>query len=359
MTGEKDSTRFNILTIEPTSKCVGRCIMCKNWSLSEQSSLDIDVCKNIINQAAKLGVDHINFAGGEPLLFSGLIDLIKLIKSYGIETALVTMGTLINEINAMELIKSGIDEIRFSLDSPVSDVHNEIRGTKLAFSKGVIGLRNLLDVRNKVDSNNPVVVVGMTVMKLNYQQIIEMVEFCDKIKVNRLDFNPVMQVDIKTINDTNLLFGKKVTSRQFELCETERLHLNATETNLLEKSLRMVDNNKQLTINTNARSIIQTLDKVKSRTEENYFQKKQEDQSFFCIYPYNRLIIDSVGNAFPCSPIRYLLGNVKNESLKEIWGGDIRADVIKILSEQKMPAICYSCCSFKDTYYSSYPYTRA
>jgi len=48
----------------------------------------------------------------------------------------------------------------------------------------------------------------------------------------------------------------------------------------------------------------------------------------FCNYPFERLKIDSAGDCtFCCFSTRKCLGNILNQSLEEIWNGDLAADI--------------------------------
>lgn len=343
---ERNLTGPKILTFEPTDQCVGRCIMCNNWCVSGKS-LDPKKCLDVVDEVSRMGTEHINFAGGDPLLFPEIFQLIRRIKSYGMESALVTMGTLIRQGNVRELVDSGIDEVRISLDSPNPSKNDEIRGVKSAYEKGVRGIELLLEERARSNSKKPTIVVNMTIMQMNFDDIEEMAIFCENLGVDRLTFSPVVQVSDETVEASNLLFGEEVSSRQFQPYGGKRLLLNEDEIAKVRDILRNIKNNGTLTISTNAGSILEMTQRATDAARGRYLKYNFESQSLACKYPYTRLVIDAAGYVFPCSPIRYNLGNITSQSIEEIWNGERRKDMKGVFSVSGWPEICYTCCSLK------------
>lgn len=110
-----------------TSKCNRNCKFCfreKNFS-----ELSYDTCLTILDNLVKLDTTKINFAGGEPLLFEKLPELLKESKSRGIYNKLSTNCSLLNENNVNTILKN-IDTIAISVDSS-SDEENYFLGRGL------------------------------------------------------------------------------------------------------------------------------------------------------------------------------------------------------------------------------------
>lgn len=111
-----------------TYRCNASCEFChfadhdfyKNFS---QASL-VDFKRNV-DDMAKLGVKFIDLTGGEPLLNTDIVEMVRYAKSKGMQTS-ITTNALLYAKYAKEL--SGyVDLLHFSLDSPYEDVHNKIR----------------------------------------------------------------------------------------------------------------------------------------------------------------------------------------------------------------------------------------
>lgn len=98
-----------------------------NAFCEEDKKLSSEEIYRIAKEASKLGIRKIRFTGGEPLVYSGIVDLIKKINSIeGIEEiALTTNGILLDDI-ADDLIDNGLKKVNISLDTLDKDKYSEI-----------------------------------------------------------------------------------------------------------------------------------------------------------------------------------------------------------------------------------------
>lgn len=67
----------------------------------------------------------VNFAGGEPLLYPGLPDIIEFCKHLGLVTSLTTNGSLLDE-NVIARLSASLDICAFSMDSGVAETNDAI-----------------------------------------------------------------------------------------------------------------------------------------------------------------------------------------------------------------------------------------
>lgn len=98
-----------------------------NVFCEEDKKLSSEEIYRIAKEASKLGIRKIRFTGGEPLVYSGIVDLIKKINSIeGIEEiAITTNGILLDDI-ADDLIDNGLKKVNISLDTLDKDKYSEI-----------------------------------------------------------------------------------------------------------------------------------------------------------------------------------------------------------------------------------------
>lgn len=161
--------------IELTRKCNLRCKHCLNNSgLGVENSLTKDEVINLLFDLANAGVQEIRFTGGEPLLFEGLEDCIKIANKLGLKTSLGTNGTLLTKdiVNRLKIL--GLDQIIISLDG-TRNVHDRIRGDG-NFDKAMNGLMCSIDKGIDVRVNS-------VIMKNNKEQIVELAKELDKLDV--------------------------------------------------------------------------------------------------------------------------------------------------------------------------------
>jgi MoaA/NifB/PqqE/SkfB family radical SAM enzyme len=132
----------DIVFLEVTRKCNLHCKHCLNNSgKSLPNELSQDELKSLINEFANHGVQDIRFTGGEPLLYDGIYDLIKLASSQGIYTSIGTNGTLVTEEIAKKLKDCGLNKAVVSIDGTKKH-HDFIRGNG-QYEKAIQGLENL------------------------------------------------------------------------------------------------------------------------------------------------------------------------------------------------------------------------
>jgi radical SAM protein with 4Fe4S-binding SPASM domain len=102
----------------------------------EMSVMDQDKAMEIIDQLSEDGaLDRYLLFNilGEPLMYSGLFELIKYAKSKGLKTKLVTNGSLLTQRNIDALIEACPTMIKVSVESLDGAVFGELRGTTIKF----------------------------------------------------------------------------------------------------------------------------------------------------------------------------------------------------------------------------------
>ena len=73
-----------------------------------------------------------------------------------------------------------------------------------------------------------------------------------------------------------------------------------------------------------------------------------------CFYPWFETRLDPFGNIYPCS-IDIPMGNIRKESLKEIWQGNKYRSFRKNLKKHKLLPACAKCCKLNNKFWSSLP----
>jgi mycofactocin biosynthetic radical S-adenosylmethionine protein MftC len=117
------------ITWEITRQCNLRCIHCLSNSDTESpGELSLDECKGIVDQLAALRVFEINFGGGEPLLKSYFIPLLRYIHTKGIVTCVSTNGTMLTDEFISFISGNPLVNIQVSLDGAAPRVNDKIRG---------------------------------------------------------------------------------------------------------------------------------------------------------------------------------------------------------------------------------------
>jgi len=161
MTGLYDSFQrpINYLRISVTDRCNLRCIYCMPAEgvplMSHQDILTYEEIYSITRAAAELGINKVRLTGGEPLVRSGLTELVKMLAQIKAidEISLTTNGTLLSRY-AAELKQAGLKRVNISLDTLKS-------GKFRLITRGTL---NLSDVLEGIEAARS---VGLNPVKLN------------------------------------------------------------------------------------------------------------------------------------------------------------------------------------------------
>ncbi|MCC9166702.1 radical SAM protein [Pontibacter harenae] len=108
-----------------TYRCNAKCSFCDIWEKPSPYITLEDVEQNL-HDLKRLGVQVIDFTGGEPLLHRQIDKFLQLAHDMGFITTLTTNGMLYPKL--AERLKGKIDMLHFSLDSASKEVHDAGRG---------------------------------------------------------------------------------------------------------------------------------------------------------------------------------------------------------------------------------------
>ena len=115
------------VTISITENCPNRCVHCALPDSGQGLRLEPDTVMDIISQILDLGTTLVIFDGGEPTTYKELPELVASVDERAIST-LFTSGAGFSESLARRLKDAGLYAVNVSLDSPVPEEHDSIRG---------------------------------------------------------------------------------------------------------------------------------------------------------------------------------------------------------------------------------------
>lgn len=169
-----------ILSLIVTNRCNSRCYYCDFWKKSKEE-LDFDLYKKIIDEAYDIGITSLMITGGEALLRSDIVDLLKYAHGKGFHISLFSNGFLMKK--RFNEVKDYTDLIIISLDTLNPKLYEEIRGIKGGFNMCMDGIKTV------IKSGKPLVITAV-VSEKNYNEIDKLVDFAEKNKI-KISFPPV------------------------------------------------------------------------------------------------------------------------------------------------------------------------
>jgi len=127
-----DSNIPQHLIIEPTSACNLRCVFCyqvdEDFTENYMGSMDFKLFKKIIDDAFEIGVKAITLTGrGEPTLNPKIGEMLEYCSGKFFDLKMNTNATRLNEKLIHQILKSGVTDLVFSVDSYEKEEYESIR----------------------------------------------------------------------------------------------------------------------------------------------------------------------------------------------------------------------------------------
>ena len=142
------------LLIEPVSACNLRCVMCFQIDKSFTSdsdfmgNMDLDLFKKTIDEAVKGGTKAVTLASrGEPTIHPHLGEMLEYCKGKFFELKINTNATFLNEKLIHQILKSGVTDMVFSVDSYTKKEYETIR-VRGVFEEIFENIKNFKKIRD-------------------------------------------------------------------------------------------------------------------------------------------------------------------------------------------------------------------
>ncbi|MBN1664991.1 MAG: radical SAM protein [Deltaproteobacteria bacterium] len=138
-------TRPLAVTLAVTSRCQLNCVHCSAASAGPVGSdLSREEIGRIIRESVDLGVTNITFTGGEPLLRKDLEEMVSDVSEEEAVALVFTNALALDERRAASLKEAGLTAVFISLDSPDPEEHDRLRGRSGLFQTVREGVRNAI-----------------------------------------------------------------------------------------------------------------------------------------------------------------------------------------------------------------------
>jgi len=193
------------ISFEPTTSCNLRCPECPS-GLREFSRptgmLQKDFFTQTIDDIYKDLLYLIFYFQGEPYLNPDFLKMVKHASSKGIYTATSTNAHYLTDAKAKETVESGLDRLIISIDGTTQDVYQQYRvGGKL--EKVIEGAKNIVKWKKALGSKTPFIFFQFLVVKPNEHQIDEIKQLAKEVGVDQVRFKTAQVYDFE--NDPNQL----------------------------------------------------------------------------------------------------------------------------------------------------------
>lgn len=294
----------NSLIIEPANFCNLKCPLCPTGSgrlkdCRPPRLMNFDEYKNIIDQARGYTTKVVLFNLGEPFLNKETPKMIKYAVDAKMYVKISTNAVLLDDISlCQEIVKSGLQHLIVSLDGADQETLEKYR-VGSDFEKVLRSLNHIKETKKSLGSKTPRVELQFLVMKHNEHQKEKMAEIAKKFEVDIFSAKTICLFDVPDFQEA----AKKFLPSDDEFSRYDQA------------------------------------------ADEQFVQKGQIPNS--CQQVLNTMVINTDGSVVPCCYDLYnkhILGNVFEQSLKQIWKGEkYQAFRAKIKNNRKVIEICNTC----------------
>jgi len=317
-----------VLYIETTNRCNLRCKGCilyrGNWEPDRDISLEEFI--RITDQLP--GLEQVYLHGiGEPLLNKELFEIIQHLKRRHVYVLFNSNGILLNSRRQQELIHAGLDELRISLDAATSIGYKKIRNSN-RFEQIVENLKSFLLLQKQQQAASPKLSLWFLGTRDNISELPGFIELA-------------AEIGIKEAYLQRLVFFQD--DEGFGVARATKTLQDSADGSweLIQESQEMA---VKLGIQFDASGRSRPVESLQGEVEAKLPWSK-------CYRPLTLMYVTAHGNVLPCciSPFAtvdyssIILGNVFENSLKDIWSGSKYENFRKQHQTATPPKSCRGC----------------
>ena len=309
------------LVLFVTSRCNMRCEHCFYLEEINDSSRTELSLEQIEALASELGGLHwIALSGGEPYLRKDLVEIVQSFYRYSRPNIIshVTNGYYPDRISVMTKRMAATcpkskNLVIFSLDG-LEETHEQIRHSPGSFEKVRESIQNVQ--KHQSDYPNLETGVVITAQENNREELIPLIEYIEsKLMPDGIYINlqrDHTQPSNVLVDPITLKYYQEATAFYENLCANKHFKKSKLLDRLLDGKNKMQK---------------RTIAKI---AEDNAYQLP-------CLAGKVSVVVDELGNVYACELLKDPMGNLANQSFKEIWFGEKGVSLSDSITENK----CY------------------
>jgi len=311
-----------LISYAVTKKCNLKCKHCYSDATKEQApdELSTEESKRLLDDITNWGIKLLIFDGGEPLYRDDFFDIAKYGSNKGLRVVIGSNGTLIDKDMAKRLKSSGIMAVQISIDGAKAQTHDWFRGEEEAFNKALKGAKACREVGLPFQ-------FGMTIRRGTLEEIPEMLKLAVDSGANAAEFFDLIQVPRvkKEIPDEVLTPDERKEVMEWLVKAQEDCPIIIRVPGCPMYTLILQDRNIQ----------------PKHFPADLLKRIPYYGRGCAAGIPNGYLTILPNGDVIPCMLLQIKLGNIKEESITQIW--DNSKVLLKLRDRNLLEGECGRC----------------
>jgi MoaA/NifB/PqqE/SkfB family radical SAM enzyme len=311
---------------EVANRCNSKCATCPlTFSPQEDArQLSLEEFQSLVDQLPDLRRAVLQGVG-EPLLNRELPAMIGYLKARGVFTVFNTNAALLTRRRQVELIESGLDELRVSLDSSTPETYLRIRGIA-AFDRVVANLAEMVRTRASLGSATPYLSIWVTGMRDNLSELPEIVDLAGTLGVEEVYLQRLV------------FWGEGMATREHSIYVGCR-----------DEAERILDDAERRAARHGVS--FRGADALTPRASLLEHAGAEHEPWRACSRPLRLAYITAQGSALPCciapfteAPFESIrLGNYLRDGIDQVWSGEAYRRFREQLYSSDPPLSCRNC----------------
>lgn len=293
-----------------TYRCTSKCTTCNIWQRSNHNDLEWEEWEPILQNLADSGIESIELFGGDALIRRDLlVKMIRFCTDHGIDTYFPTNSNLLDEQVAKEFVDAGLGTIYFSLDE-LPSIDGSVRGVPDHYQKVVNAINLVKKHRNGTDK--PRVICITTVSKWNHNLLEELYEHVQQLDVDGYVLRGMSDFQDESIQKSAV---NGVPPEPYFVTAADNANgLSLVEAEQVLSSLKKIHMHSMR--NGGPPVSITNMEIIKAQDLRTWKYPKVD-----CLFCTTQAVITPSGDVVPCVYYNnYILGNLKNDDVRNIWG---------------------------------------
>ncbi len=289
-----------IVSYAITRGCNLRCLHC-HVSAREPlpDELSLPEAMRVIEEMAALGTEALIISGGEPLTRKDFVlALAEYCNDVGIIPAMLSNGLLLTPKVALELKDAGIKAVGIPIDSVVPEQHDKLRNLKGTFQKSVSAIKACLDLDLEV-------VVTTMALKDTFDEIPKRIEFLQSLGVDQVAVYDLIPV------------GRGKDMMEQAMSQEQRVSLMRYLQGLQEDTEMVFTMSGGQPLYPEIASKIHK--RQDTRPKDLLLKEFWIHNAVGCHAGTYYFSLRPNGDVYPCTFLPITVGNVREQSLADIW----------------------------------------
>ncbi|MHC4357867.1 MAG: radical SAM protein [Planctomycetota bacterium] len=318
-----DKFQLRLLFWETTVACNLECIHCRRLDVSKEltkGELSTEEAFAFIDDLATLGKPILVLSGGEPLYRPDIFEIATYARSKGLTVALATNGTLVDAAIAKRIVDAGVQRVSISFDGSDAKTHDEFRKLPGSFDRAIEGFKHLKKLGMSMQINS-------TIAKHNVHQLKDLYDLAISQGADALHIFMLVPVGCGVeIAEDQMLSAEVYEESLHEFYELAREAKIQTKATCAPHYFRIVR---------------EKADELGMPNDPSMFMPKSghhggghpggghpggapasmSAMTRGCLAGTGVCFVSHKGEVFPCGYLPVTSGNVRHESMADIWRG--------------------------------------